>query len=106
MQGLPRLVAAAATLSVLWLEACNAAAPALPPAGPGAAPITIVTTPPGASVSVNGIPVGTAPVTVSLNPGPARLRATMSGYYPPPETRIVVERQTAATHAIALVASH
>jgi hypothetical protein len=106
MHGLLRLVVVVAAMSGLPLAACEADGPALPPAGPGAAPITIVTTPPGASVTINGIPVGTAPITVSLNPGPARVRATMSGYYPPPETRIVVERQTAATHTIALVASH
>jgi hypothetical protein len=30
----------------------------------------------------------------------------MSGYYPAPETRIVVERGTPMTHTLALVASH
>jgi hypothetical protein len=100
------LMASVVTMSVLTWGACDGPVPALPPAGPFAAPVTIVTTPPGASVTVNGVPVGSAPVTVSLNPGPARLRATMSGYYPAPETRIVVERGTATTHTLALVASH
>jgi hypothetical protein len=90
----------------LHLFGCEGQAPSLPPPGPGAAPITITTTPSGAAVTVNGIPVGPSPVTVQLNPGPVRLRATMSGYYPAPETRVVVERGTAATHTIALVASH
>jgi len=68
--------------------------------------ITITTTPAGATVVVDGVAVGAAPVTVPLNPGPHRLRATLSGYYPAPETRIVVERGVAAVHALALVASH
>jgi hypothetical protein len=69
-------------------------------------PVTVTTTPPGASVVVDGAVVGEAPITVRLNPGPHRLRATMSGYYPAPETRILVERGTATTHALSLVASH
>jgi hypothetical protein len=68
--------------------------------------ITITTTPAGATVVVDGAPVGASPVTVPLTPGPHRLRATMSGYYPAPETKIVVERGVTATHALALVASH
>jgi hypothetical protein len=79
---------------------------ALPAPRPGAAPITIVSTPPGATVTVNGVGVGQAPVTVALNPGPQRLRATMSGYYSAPETLIVVERDRAATHELYLVPSH
>lgn len=86
--------------------ACDSVTPTLPAAGPRAAPITVLTTPPGAAVTVNGIPVGLAPVTVSLNPGPVRLRATMSGYYPAPELPIVVEGKVPATHTITLVASH
>ena len=93
-------------LLALHVVGCEGQAPSLPPPGPGASPITIVSTPPGAGVTVNGFPVGPAPVTVQLNPGPVRLRATMSGYYPAPETRVVVERGTAAIHTIALVASH
>lgn len=80
--------------------------PALPAPRAGAAPITIVSTPSGAMVTVNGVGVGQAPVTVSLNTGPQRLRATMSGYYSAPETMIVVERDRAATHELFLVASH
>jgi hypothetical protein len=85
---------------------CDGAVPTLPPPGPRAAAITVLTTPAGAAVTVNGIPVGPSPVTVSLNPGPARLRATLSGYYPAPETPIVVEGGVAATHTLSLVASH
>lgn len=90
----------------LATSACEGVAPTLPPPGPRAANITVATTPAGASVTVNGIPVGQSPVTVRLNPGPVRLRATMSGYYPAPETPILVEGGVAATHTLSLVASH
>jgi hypothetical protein len=93
--------------AVLGTAGCtDGAPPALPAARPGAAAITIVSTPPGAAITVNGIAVGQAPVTVTLNVGPQRLRAAMSGYYPAPETPIVVERGVAATHELFLVASH
>ena len=75
-------------------------------AGPAATPLTITTTPGGATVTVDGVGVGNSPVTVQVRPGPHRLRASMSGYYPAPETKIVVERGTAATHALSLVPSH
>ena len=47
-----------------------------------------------------------AAAPAALAPGPHRLRATMSGYYPVQEMKIVVERDTPATHIIALVTSH
>lgn len=90
----------------LVLAACDAAqAPSLP-AGPGAADVSVLTVPPGAAVVVDGVGVGLGPVTVKLNPGPHRLRATMSGYYPVQETKIVVERGVAQTQTLTLVASH
>jgi hypothetical protein len=102
----PLLVSAVAAIG-----ACDGATTApVAPAGAAAddrrTPVTITTTPPGASVVVDGVVVGESPVTVPLNPGPHRLRATMSGYYPASETKIVVVRGEAATHTLALVASH
>jgi hypothetical protein len=100
MRALPLLIAA-----LLW--GCEpAAAPALPPPGPGATPLTIVSTPPGAAVSVNGVIVGNAPVTVEVSPGPKKVRATLSGYYPAPAATVVVERGRPASHELHLVASH
>ncbi len=97
----------AAVVVVAFFLACEAPPPAaLPPAGRGAADITILTQPPGAAVVVDGQPQGQAPVTLKLNPGPHRLRASLNGYYPAPETKIVVERGTPATHTLPLVASH
>ena len=94
-----------AAVAALW-TACDAAPSAQPTLHPGAADITVTTVPAGASVVVDGAVVGAGPVTVKLNPGPHRLRATMSGYYPVQETKIVVERGVAATHQLTLVASH
>ena len=88
------------------LTACESAAPAATVLGAGAADITIVTTPAGAAVVVDGQARGSAPVTVKMNPGPHRLRAALSGYYPVPETKIIVERSVAVTHTLTLVASH
>jgi len=92
---------------VLAITGCDAAPPpSLPPPGPGATPLTVTTTPPGAAVTINGVPVGQAPVTVTVSPGPKRVRATMSGYYASPEATVVVERGRPATHDLHLVASH
>ncbi len=95
------------SLSLCFVGACtDAPAVGLPDPGPAATPLTITTTPGGATVTVDGVGVGNSPVTVQVRPGPHRLRASMSGYYPAPETKIVVERGTAATHALSLVPSH
>lgn len=101
------LVVAVFACTVVATVGCNdAPAAALPDPGPGATALTITSTPAGAAVSVDGVGVGTAPVTVQVKPGPHRLRATMSGYYPAPETKVVVERGAPATHALSLVPSH
>ncbi len=93
-------------VTALALLSCENAPPAAVVAAPGAADVTVVTQPAGAGVLVDGAPVGPGPVTVKLSPGPHRLRASMSGYYPVQETKIVVERDTPATHTLTLVASH
>src|SRR5437899_112572 len=69
---------------------CDAAGPALPAAGPNAIEMTVTSSPPGATVVVDGSPLGMAPAKVKLNPGPHRARASMSGYYPPPELKFQV----------------
>lgn len=92
---------------VLGAAACNGgAAPALPDPGPGGLGFTIRSEPAGAAVTVDGIPVGPAPVTVKLRPGPHRLRAALSGYYPAPETRVQVGSAEPAEVTLHLVASH
>ena len=86
--------------------ACEPAKSAMPVAGPNAIEIEVKSNPPGATVIVDGAPLGSAPVKVKLNPGPHRLRASMNGYYPPPETRFQVGAGEPHEVTINLVASH
>ena len=86
--------------------ACDASGPALPPAGPNAVEIAVDSAPSGASITVDGSIVGTAPQVVKLNPGPHRLRASMSGYYPTQDTKIQVGEGEPTKHTLSLVASH
>lgn len=85
---------------------CDPAAPAQAPPGPRAIELTVRTDPPGALVTIDGAPAGAAPVTVRLNPGPHRVRASMSGYYPTPETRVQVGAFEPRDIVLSLVASH
>lgn len=90
----------------LLATACEPAASPLPPAGPNAIEIVVRTEPPGGTILVDGAPVGPSPATVKLNPGPHRLKATMSGYYPSAETRIQVGAAEPREHVLTLIASH
>ncbi len=98
-----RALLIAAAISSL---ACDAPAAGLPDPGPAATALNIVTVPPGATVTVDNVNVGQGPVTVQVRPGPHRVQAMMSGYYPAPEVRIVVERGVPASASVQLVASH
>jgi hypothetical protein len=98
-----KIVALLAVLAAAM--ACEAAAPA-PPAGANAIAIVVRSEPPGATILVDGAAVGAAPAAVKLNPGPHRLRASMSGYYPAPETKIQVGASEPKEHTLTLVASH
>lgn len=95
-----------AALFVVALASCEASAPAAPVAGPNAIEIVVRTEPSGATVVVDGVGVGPSPAKVKLNPGPHRLRASMSGYYPAPETKIQVGATEPREHVLTLVASH
>lgn len=86
--------------------ACEPATPALPPAGPNAVEVVLKTDPPGGTIVVDGAPLGPSPQTLKLNPGPHRLRASMSGYYPAPEMKIQVGSAGAREFTVPLVASH
>ena len=82
----------AAFILAVQAVACDGAAPKESAAhlapGPRAVAITVTTTPPGGLVLIDGAPVGPAPVQVKLNPGPHRLKASGSGYFPVAEQRI------------------
>ena len=85
---------------------CEPAGPPLPPAGPNAIEVTVSSQPPGATVVVDGASLGTSPAKVKLNPGPHRARASMSGYYPPPELKFQVGASEPREVTVTLVASH
>jgi hypothetical protein len=93
-------------LVVAVLAGCDAAAPAAPAAGPNAIEIVVRTQPTGGRVLVDGAPAGDAPATVKLNPGPHRIKAVMSGYYPSTETKIQVGSTEPREHVLTLIASH
>lgn len=95
-----------AVLVVSGTAACEPAAPAVPPAGPNAIEIVIRTQPPGGRVLVDGAPAGDSPARVRLNPGPHRIKAVMSGYYPSTETKIQVGSTEPREHVLTLIASH
>jgi hypothetical protein len=92
--------------AALAAAGCDAAAPAAPAAGPNAVQIVVRTTPPGGNVLVDGQPAGPSPATVKLNPGPHRIKAVMSGYYPAADTKIQVGQGEPTEHMLTLIASH
>jgi hypothetical protein len=97
---------AVASVGLIGAISCEPAGPALPAAGPNALEVTVASTPPGASLVVDGAAVGVAPVTLKLNPGPHRAHASMNGYYPAPEARFQVGADQPRSVSIALMASH
>lgn len=87
--------------------ACSGgAAPALPDPGQNGVAFTVKSEPPGATVVVDGVAVGAAPVALKLRPGPHRMHATLSGYYPAPEARVQVGAAEPPEVTIHLIASH
>lgn len=78
----------------------------LPDPGPNAVDVTIDTAPPGAAVIVDGTPVGNGPVTLKLNPGNHRLKASLTGYFPADQQLTVASGDAAKKVALTLVASH
>jgi len=103
-----RAAASALLVAVLvGLAACTAApAPALPDPGPNGVELTIKSAPDGASIVIDGIAAGTAPLKVKLRPGPHRMRASLTGYYPGPDTRVQVGATEPPEVTLHLVASH
>ncbi len=102
-----RTASVACALALLLGAGCaGKPPPALPDPGPNAVAFTVKSVPDGASVVIDGIAVGTAPVTIRLRPGPHRMRATLTGYYPGPDTRVQVGATEPASATLHLVASH
>lgn len=96
----------APVVAALLVAACEAATAPAPIVGANAIEIVVRSEPPGATILIDGAAVGASPATVKLNPGPHRLRASMSGYYPAPETKIQVGKSEPRQHTLTLVASH
>ena len=92
-------------LVLLGAVSCEGAPAATAPRA-NAIAIVVRSAPSGATILIDGSAVGTAPATVKLKPGPHRLRASMSGYYPTPETKIQVGASEPKEHLLTLVASH
>lgn len=109
--GLPARVArvsgAILVASLVGLTACKAPpVPALPDPGQNGVELTVKSVPDGASITIDGVAAGTAPVKVKLRPGPHRMRATLTGYYPGPDTRVQVGATEPPEVTLHLVASH
>ena len=85
---------------------CEPAARKAPAAGPNAIEVVLRTEPPGGTILVDGASVGPSPAKVKLNPGPHRVKATMSGYYPSADTKIQVGQTEPREHVLTLIASH
>ena len=93
-------------LFALLAFGCGKAATAkLPDGGKNGATISFVSDPVGASIIVDGVTVGNAPIDVKLRGGPHRVTARKSGYFPVAR-RIQVTSQQNRTEKVVMVASH
>ena len=96
-----------ATALGLGLSGCEPAKlDGLPPPGPSAVEVTVATQPPGATVVIDGTPMGAGPVTVKLNPGPHRLKAAKSGYFAADQKLVVASGDQPKKIELTLVSSH
>lgn len=78
----------------------------LPKPGPSAVEVTVTTTPPGATIVIDGNPMGAGPVTVKLNPGPHRLKGAKSGYFSADQRIVVASGEQPKKVVLTLVSSH
>jgi|GEM_PF-1881421 len=110
MSKVPALVTApiavfAAALTLGTCVGCESQPKA--PAGPGenAATLEVTTTPPGATVVVDGKAYGPAPQNIKLRPGQHTLVVRQSGYFTVTEKLFLGARRT-QQKTVTLVASH
>lgn len=78
----------------------------LEPPGPRAVEYAFSSAPAGAALFVDGTPVGTAPATLKLNPGPHTVKATLSGYFSQEQRLLVTAGEATGRLELTLVASH
>lgn len=74
--------------------------------GKNAVLVSVDSTPPGATVVIDGTPLGPAPQSVKLNPGPHTVKVMKSGYFPQEQKLIVSSGEPAPKLKLTLVASH
>lgn len=91
---------------LLGVSCSGGPAPTLPDPGPNGIAFTVKSEPAGATVVVDGVALGAAPVVIKLRPGPHRMHATLPGYYPAPEQRVQVGATEPSEVTMHLVASH
>lgn len=68
--------------------------------------VTVTSEPAGATVVIDGTPLGPAPQTVKLNPGPHTVKAMKSGYFAQEQKLVVSSGEPAPKLNLTLVASH
>lgn len=104
-RSLPLAALLALALPALACEPANVGRLAEP--GPGALTIEISSQPPGANLVVDGTPIGPAPQSVKLNPGPHTVKAMKSGYFPQEQKLVLSSSQERPPRVtFTLVASH
>ena len=101
-----RTLAVLAAVFALGSIACGRSTSTAAPTAKNAIDVVIETDPPGGTIIVDGAAVGASPAALKLNRGPHRIRASMNGYLPAPETRIQVGEDQPKKVTIPLVASH
>ncbi len=74
--------------------------------GANAVLVEIDATPAGATVVVDGTPLGSAPQRVKLNPGPHTVKAMKSGYFAQEQKLVVSSGAPPPKLKLTLVASH
>lgn len=103
----PRSLAFAVAVSVVVPLACDPVPTGrLEPPGPRAVEYALASDPAGATLFVDGTPVGTAPATLRLNPGPHTVKATLSGYFSQEQRLLVTAGEATGRLELTLVASH
>lgn len=104
-RSLPLVALLALTLTALACEPAKVGG--LQEPGPNALTIEITSEPPGASIVVDGTPIGPAPQTVKLNPGPHTVKAMKSGYFTQEQKLMLSSPQERPPRVMfTLVASH
>jgi hypothetical protein len=91
---------------LLCVVACTEPPAVAPVVDADAVELHVTSTPSGATITIDGAPGGTTPVTAHVRPGPHRVQAVLSGMYPVEPQRVVVSRGAPGQVHFSMVASH